>query len=115
VLSHSFAASRTSAMFRYLEPPTSVADRMANEEFLRKLTPWKLVFCIGFTIFAGYQLYEWFADGRMYFRGISGGRYISYAEHPAWFTFLAFIYPSTFLVFGYGSLIGLIDKLSRLR
>jgi hypothetical protein len=47
----------------------------------------------------------------MYYRGIGGGNYVSYAEHPARFTYAAIAYLSSFLLFGGGSLAMLIGKL----
>ena len=87
-------------------------DARAKDQLIRKLAPW---ICVSLAVFAGYQLYEWFAVGRMYSRGPGGSHYISYAEHPAWFTYLAVIYVSAFLLFGCGSLVMLIGKFRRRR
>jgi hypothetical protein len=80
-----------------------------------KVTPWKVLVCIAIAIFAAYQLYEWYETGRIYARRYGPEHYVSHAENPVLFTYAAVIYVSSFLLFGCGSLIMLINKIRRRR
>jgi hypothetical protein len=79
--------------------------------------PEKWHYLVGFaiTLFAVYQLYQWYAVGQMYYRGISGGIYISYNEYPGRFTFVAIVYLSVLLLFGGGLLYTFVSNLPRQR
>lgn len=80
-----------------------------------KVTPWKIAVCVAIAVFAAFQLYEWYATGQIDARRFGSHHYISYAEGPVQFTFIATIYVSAVLLFGVGPLIMLIDRLRRRR
>ncbi len=80
-----------------------------------KLTPWTILVCIAIAIFAAYQLYQWYETGRIYARKFGPEHYVSHAEHPVLFTCAAAIYVSSFLLFGGGLLVMLINKIRRRR
>lgn len=80
-----------------------------------KLAPWKILVCIAIAIFAACQLYEWHETGRIYARKFGSEHYVSYAEHPVLFTCAAVIYVSSFLLFGGGLLVMLINSIRRRR
>jgi hypothetical protein len=88
-------------------------DRKASADL--KVTPWKIAVCVAIAIFAAFQLYEWYATGQIYVRRYGPRHYISYAEDPVWFSFIATIYVSAVLLFGVGPLIMLINKIRRRR
>jgi hypothetical protein len=87
----------------------AVNTRAGNQS--GQLTPWKILVCIGIAIFAAYQLYEWYETGRIYARKFGPEHYVSYAEHPVLFTCAAVIYVSSFLLFGGGMLVMLINNI----
>ena len=80
-----------------------------------KVTPWKIAVCVAIAIFAAFQLYEWYATGQIYARRFGPQHYISYAEDPVRFTFVAMVYAIAVLLFGVGPLIMLINSLRRRR
>ncbi len=88
-------------------------DRKASNDL--KITPWKMAVCVAIAIFAAFQLYECYATGQIYARRFGPQHYISYAEDPVWFTFIATIYACAVLLFGVGPFIMLLDKFRRRR
>ena len=80
-----------------------------------KSRPGKIAACVAIAIFAALQLYQWYATGLIYARRVGPQHYISYAEYPVQFTFIATVYVSAVLLFGVGPLVMLINKLRRCR
>jgi hypothetical protein len=81
----------------------------------REPVTWHYLVGIAITLFAAFQLYEWYSSGQLYYRSFFGGSYVSYAEHPGKFIFSAIVYVSVVLFFGGGLFYTLTGKLSRRR
>ena len=75
--------------------------------------PWKAfaaaLFGIYLVAFSAYNLYEWYAIGQIYLHNFSKPQWRSFAEEPIYFSCIATVYVSVFLLFGVGSFISLIN------